>query len=338
MGWSKDIEFEVEREVRRLKDKIPREHHEKLENVTLQRALRLYGDRPDALATELGLVCACIQPDESDFETLLEGAFVAVPSGFSYDPESAKGILNSRLDKKPCAEPACGVHAVNPATLEQYFRHGGVIPHFRDGKWRIELTPYPPRSNGEKQRTGSAARRYSLNEKYAQLHGFVGYLAAQRVIKRERDDYFGRQRLEQADELYRRCVEHYKKYIEEFPQEDLLSLRPLKDLLVSRLGVEEGAKIFVEASHSCGVRIVFNEEGMRYFEPSEKKEGAYAEHLPFAGSLVLKDEMRVNQNEVLPFSAVFSILFNDFKNQARKFRKRLAQSHHPKSIFRMYLK
>lgn len=333
MAWENaqiDVDGLVERlkkqipEIERLEKLVPVAHHQALKKITLKRALKLYGDSPDLLAEELRLVRACIPKDEADFETLLEGAFVEIPAGFTYKPKLAECDLDSKMNQNPCSKNVYGVHAVNIATLEQYFRHGGIFPHYRGGKWRIEVTPQS-RCFGMNGAGPSANASYRFNQRYADLHGFIGHLVAQRIIKHTRDDYFGRQSMAQADELYQQCVKH-------FLEGDGLSHQALRQLFVSRFGDEAGVRIFREAIGEKGVRIQFNERITHYFQRSEKLEGAYAEPSSAAGSIVLA------HNQVLPFDAVYGIRFNGGRRQAREFRKLIAQPSPPRSIFRMYLK
>ncbi len=331
MGWSEDAEVGIE--VRRLRDRVPPHLHGKLERVLLQRASRLYGDNTAALAQELRLVRACIPKDEPDFETLLEGAFVEVPEGFTYEPRFAEGDLDSKMCSPSLSKYAYGVHAVNMAELEQYFRHGGVIPHYRDGKWRIEVTPYPRCYTTDRRvRIGNASKLYIYNKRYADQHGFTGYLVAKGVIKRTRDDHFGRQHLDQADELY-------KAGVKQFLENDCMRSSTLKKLLVSVMGAERGSALFREAIGIRGIRIEFSKCIERYFVRSETNMGAYEGQSVQSvdvgaapgGSIVL------DCNRVLPFDAVHSINFNGGREQARAFHKLLRESHPPKSIFRMYL-
>ena len=415
MEWSGN--GEVEKEVRKLKERIPAPHHQTLERIMLERAQRLYGQAPLVFADELRRVCACILKEESDFETLLEGAFVEMPKGFIYKPRIADCILDSKMSARPLSKHSYGVHAVNMAELEQYFRHGGVFPHYRDGKWRIEVIPYPrcfvarnkredppekhscesideafmyqdvertkrllrslrkddadrlrmhyglegskPMSFREigdtfamskylaryyhrralkklyrlmtgrcvnepdKENVGNpdingkdtSARAYQQDQRYADQHAFTGRLEAGGIIKRTRDDRFGRLNLDKADWLYRESVKHFLKG-------DGDSHRKLREILVGRFGEEAGGALFREAMKAKGVRIEFNQQIMSYFEASGS----------CTGSIVL------DQNCVLPLDAVYSIKFNGGPMQVREFRKLLAQPNPPKSIFRMYLK
>jgi hypothetical protein len=308
-------------EIEKLEKQVPAVHHATLKETTLRRALRLYGDKPEVLAEELRLVRACIPKGETDFETLLEGAFVEVPEGFVYKPRMGVVHLESRMSANPLSRNAYGVHAVNLAELEQYFRHGGVFPHYRDGKWRIEVIPYPRcfvnMDKADKPVTidGHSSREsYQRDQRYVDQHGFTGYLASVGAIKHLRDDHFGRLKFEQADELYNACVKH-------FLENDGNSHRGLRDTLAEHLGEQVGSALFREAMKAKGVRIEFNDHMRRYFEASGSD----------SGSIVL------DQNCVLPLDAVYSIKFSSHRH-AREFRKLLAQPTPPKSIFRMYLK
>ena len=335
MDWSSDAEIEGEKEVRRLKERIPANHHQTLERVTLKRAQRLYEQAPLVLADELRRVRACIQPDESDFETLLEGAFVEVPEGFTFKPKLAELELDSKLLKHAASKNAYGVHAVNADELLRYFMHGGIIPHFRDGKWRIEVTPYTRcyvNEEGVKTATKPADKLYSYNERYADQHAFTGFLAANGIIRHIRDDHFGRQHLDKADKLYNECVKL-------FLENDSISRKALKELLVSSEGAEKGSKLFLSARGSRGVRIEFNEKIKNYFKPSKTNMGAYEENVkPVNEGAAVGGSIVLQYNHILPFDAVYSIHFNGGARQTREFRKLLAQPTTPTSIFRIYLK
>ncbi|MBI4153129.1 hypothetical protein HY497_01280 [Candidatus Woesearchaeota archaeon] len=403
-------------EIEKLEKLVPAAYHEALKKVTLRRALRLYGDKPEVLAEELRLVRACIPKGEADFGTLLEGAFVETPLEFTYKPRLALCTLESKMSVKPLSKHAYGVHAVDSTELLQYFRHGGVFPHYRDGKWRIEVIPHqrcftgsnkqgnPPEecsqaasideafiyndveqtkrllhrlskdeaeilrmrygldgskpmdfteigdhfvvssttastryrralgklyqlmtghgvNEANKEKEGNpaidgkctSARAYQRDQRYADQHGFVGYLAANRIIRRMRDDHFGRHKPEQADELYRNCVKH-------FLEGDGQSHKKLKEYLTEKLGEEVGSRLFREAMQAKGVRIEFNRQILPYFEAAGD-----------GGSLAF------DHNALLPLDAVHSIHFNGGQRQAREFRKVLVQPAPPRSIFRMYL-